>query len=272
MTITLEKLRAAQARTGSLLSIGLEPCPEYLAHGMTADVSGYKAFMRMIISATHDLTCAYKLNIAFFEALQKKGWELLYEIREMIPADTLIIADAKRSDIGSSAQRYAFAFYDQLQVDSITVNPLMGRDSVQPFLEYRDKLNFFLCLTSNPGASDFLMRNNLYRDIAQSFEEWNAAENCGLVVGATKPEYVSEIRALAPSLPFLIPGIGAQGGDIARVAENGRMCPDFSGMIFHVTRGILPARDEEGHPRDIIRRKAIEWRDRVNTAYQASTS
>lgn len=274
MSIALQKLRAIQAESGSLLCVGLEPCPEYLFSGITTSASGYKTWLRVLINATHGLVCAYKFNLAFFEALRTEGMDLLYTVREMIPPDVLVIADAKRCDIGSSARRYAMSLYDFLNADAATVNPLMGRDSVEPFLEYRDKLTFLLCLTSNPGAGDFLIGKGLYRDIALKAAEWNEAENVGLVVGATRAiEHIAEIRQAAPTLPFLVPGIGAQGGAAEDVIGAGRIPGDFSGLVFHVTRGILPNEEEQNEePREVIRRKTLLWRDRIYDAFAESNS
>ncbi len=267
MTLALQKLRRAQARTGSLLSVGLEPCSEYIPREMTADISGYKVFLRTIINATADKVCAFKFNLAFFESLGRDGWALLHDVRAMIPDDVLIIADAKRGDIGSSASRYAMAVYDHLQADAITINPLMGRDSAVPFLEYRDKLNIFLCLTSNPGADDYLNRNDLFLQIADDVQKWSGdMENCALVVGATNGERISAVRNAAPSLPFLVPGLGAQGGNLATTINNGRLAGEFSGLVLHVTRGVLPSADDTGRPRDIIERKVLEWNELIANA------
>lgn len=267
MSFALAKLREAQQRTGSLLSVGLEPCPEYLAPGITANASGYKSMLRTVIHATQDQVCAYKLNLAFFEALGPEGWQLLYSVRKMIPEDALVIADAKRSDIGSSAQRYAFALYDRLRADAATVNPLMGHDSVEPFARYTNKLTFLLCLTSNPGAADFLGQHGLAFEIARRSREWAQQGNLGLVVGATNPEAIRGLREAAGPAPFLVPGIGAQGGEVEPVLANGWAEPGgFSGLILHVTRGILPDGSEPGDPREIIHNKTADLNARVARA------
>jgi len=271
VTTAVEKLRAAQARTGSSLSVGLEPSPEYLPRGMTLSMSGYRTFLRIIIHATRDVAAAYKLNLAFFEALGREGTTLLHEVRDMIPEDCLVIADAKRGDIGTSAQRYAKALYDMLRADAATVNPLMGRDCAEPFLDYVNKLTFFLCLTSNPGADDFLVPGELYTSIAARVAEWGEkAGNAGLVVGATRPERFADVRAVAPGLPILVPGIGAQGGELASAVRHGRSRTTPPGLLFHVTRGILPGEDEKGDPAEIIRAKAAEWSGRIRAAFTAT--
>lgn len=269
MNAALEKLRTAQDRNQSLLSIGLEPSPDYLFPGMTASADGFKAFLRTIVNATRDLCCAYKFNIAFFEALGSEGIDILHDVRGHLPDDVLIILDGKRGDIGTTARRYAVAYYDVLKADAVTLNPLMGFDSAEPFLEYTDKLNFFLGLTSNPGAVDFLMRDGLYLEIARTVEEWNEAGNCGLVVGATQAAQVAAIRHAAPTLPFLVPGVGAQGGEVGGVAREGRLSGGFSGLIFHVTRGILPDPNDNRDPQEVVRQKALLWRNRITAESSA---
>jgi len=259
------KLLAAQQRTGSLLSLGLEPCPEYLPAGFRADIEGYYEFLRQLIGATKGLCAAYKFNLAFFEALGPDGWRLLFRVRELLPADTLIIADAKRGDIGSSAKRYADALYRELAADSATVNPLMGRDAVEPFFAYGDRLTFCLVLTSNPGAADFLLPGDLYRTIAAKLGEWAPAGQAGFVVGATRAGQVADLRARAPHTPFLVPGIGAQGGDLQRVIAEGRTGHGIPGLLLHVTRGILP--QGTGEPfEEGVRRLTLEWNNRVASA------
>jgi len=209
-----EKLRNAQEKTNSLLSIGLEPSLDYLPAGFSKNLEGAECFLQALIEATSDLACAYKVNLAFFEAHGWEGVELLYTIRESIPDEALLIADAKRSDIGSSAEQYAASLYDQFEADAATVNPLLGRESVEPFLRYKDKLTFLLVLTSNPGAADFLLPNDLYLRIAEKALSWNSMRNVGFVAGATRPGPLAELRAQAPDVPFLVPGAGAQEGDI----------------------------------------------------------
>ncbi len=255
MTSGRDKLREAEQRIGALLSVGLEPAPEYLPAGFEPTIAGYRAFLSIIVEATRDFAAAYKFNLAFFESLGPDGWHLLHEIRALLPDNALIIADAKRGDIGSTAKHYAKAVYENLAADSITLNPLMGRDSAEPFLAYSDKLAFFLVLTSNPGADDFLLRDNLYQRIAETITQWGSADQLGFVVGATRPQYLAEIRALAPQNTFLVPGVGAQGGDAAAVINNGRISKSETGLLIHATRSLLPAKDDKGDPAAIIRRR-----------------
>lgn len=265
----LDKLIQAQHRTGSLLSIGLEPSLGYLPRGFEKNLEGCESFLKLIIEATQDLACAYKFNLAFFESHGWEGMEMLYAVREAVPDDVLLIGDAKRGDIGTSARHYAVAMYDKLEVDSVTINPLLGRDSAVPFLEYEDKLNFFLGLTSNPGASEFLLPNDLFLQIGRRVSEWNTARNCGLVAGATHPEHLGELRRAAPAMPFLVPGIGAQGGDLERTLREGYLTPEFSGLILHVTRGVLPTEGDPGDPGMFIRSRTEELNGLIAAAVEA---
>lgn len=253
-------LAEIQRRTTSVLSVGLEPCAEYLPPGFEPTIDGYERMLTTIIDSTRGLACAYKANLAFFEALGPEGWLLLRRIRNAVPRDVMFIADAKRGDIGTTARRYADAIFDWLDADAVTVNPLMGGDSVEPFLARRDRLTFILALTSNPGAIDFLMQDGLYLKIARSVVSWNAAGNCGMVVGATRAEQISEIREIARDVPFLIPGLGAQRGELERTARHGRSSSHLStGLLFHVTRGVLPSQGDGSDVASIIRAKASDW-------------
>ncbi|MCC6546960.1 orotate phosphoribosyltransferase [Candidatus Sumerlaeota bacterium] len=262
----VEKLNDAQSRTGSLLSIGLEPAFDYLPDCYPQTIEGQAQFLSTIIRATSGFCCAYKFNLAFFEALGVRGASLLHSIREKLPSDVLVIADAKRGDIGSTAKQYARAIYEELNADSTTLNPLMGFDSAEPFLEHSDKLNYFLVATSNPGAADFLLAGDLYLRIAERVRDWNSRGNCGFVVGATRDSQIRAIRAIAPSIPFLVPGLGAQGGDLKVTLREGASEGGPTNLLLHVTRGILPARSEPGDIEEIIRQKTMSWNERVREA------
>lgn len=282
MSAALHKLEAAQRSNASLVSIGLEPSPKSLPAGFEPTIADYERFLLGIIKATSDLACAYKLNAAFFEALGAEGWALMERVRAALPPDALAIIDAKRGDIGSTAERYVEAIYGRLNADAATVNPLMGRDAVAPWLDHTDRLTFFLVLTSNPGASDFLMTDGLYRRIARRLTEWGqetaasggggagGGGHVGFVVGATRADRIREIREIGPEIPFLVPGIGAQGGSAGETIAAGRAAGASPGLMFHVTRGILPGPEEEGEPMEIIRRKAARWRDSINAALDGS--
>ncbi|MCC7391454.1 orotidine-5'-phosphate decarboxylase [Candidatus Sumerlaeota bacterium] len=268
----IRKLNAAQKRTGSLLSIGLEPSAEYLPEKFPQNIEGHALFLAAIIRATTGLCCAYKFNLAFFEAQGMSGMALLYAIREKLPDDVLIIADAKRGDIGTTARNYAKALYGELRADAATINPLMGRDSAQPFLEYEDRLNYFLVATSNPGAADFLLVDDLYLRIARRIGEWNSAGNCGFVVGATRESQFRSLRNIAPEVPFLVPGIGAQGGDLAMTLREGASHSETTNLLLHVTRGVLPARDEQGDIEQVIRSKTLTWNQRIMATLKETRS
>ena len=252
-----ELLHSARARTGSLLSIGLEPAPKYLPEAFKHDPA---AFLRLVIEAGAERCCAFKLNTAFFESRGTEGWAMLHEVRAVIPEGHLVIADAKRGDIGTTAEHYAASLYDDLGAHSATVNPLMGRDSAQPFLDHTDRLTFFLGLTSNPGASDFLVPNELHLSIARAVESWNGAHNCGLVVGATQAERVRAMREAASSVPFLVPGLGAQGGDLVGVLR------ETTDVLLHVTRGVLP--DAGADPLESMVAKMDAWNGAVRDALE----
>ena len=211
-------------------------------------ISGRRDYLRAITDASDGLAAAVKFNLAFFEALGAEGWRLLHDVREMVPGSLFVIADAKRGDISSSAMQYAKALYSELGADSATVNPLMGRDAVEPFLEFGDRLTFVLALTSNPSASEFLDRDGLAERIAAAVGAWSAGDGCvhaGLVIGATRAARIGEIREIEPRLAALIPGLGAQGGDVDATVK--AACGDGAmaeRTLFHVTRGVLPGDGE----------------------------
>ncbi len=270
MSISTTRLNDAITRTGSLLSIGLEPAPAYLPNGFSSTIDGYEAFLNLIIDATKDIVPAYKFNLAFFEALGSSGMDLLHRTRMNIPDNVFVIADAKRGDIGSTAEHYARAIFDYLAADSVTLNPLMGLDSAMPFLVYENKLNYILCLTSNPGARDFLIPNDLYLRIAKAAsDDWNIYQNTGLVVGATNEGRIRKIREAAPTLPFLMPGIGAQGGDIRTAATSAKITKpghEGAGFLMHVTRGVLPGEQDTGDLQTTIRNKVLAYHKQCNEA------
>jgi orotidine-5'-phosphate decarboxylase len=201
-------------------------------------------FVQKMIEATKDLVCAYKPNLAFYENMGPEGISLLRIIVERIPDEIPVILDGKRGDISNTAQQYASALYDKLGADWVTLNPYMGYDSMRPFFEYRDKGVFVLCLTSNPGSKDFQLLNvdgkPLYRVVAEKVAYWNKDNNSGLVVGATHPEQLAEIREAAGDMPILIPGVGAQGGALEDAAVAGTAGFTKPGVI-NVSRSVLYA-------------------------------
>ena len=234
----LDKLLNISRRNKSLLCVGLDPDPELIPG---VDIL---QFNKAIIDATCDLVCAYKPNLAFYEALGIEGLTILHRTIEHIPGDIPIIGDAKRGDIGNTAKAYAKALFSVFGFDAATVNPYLGLDSIEPFISYQDKGIFILCRTSNLGASDFqnLCSDGLplYEVVAQKAKEWNVHGNIGLVVGATYPEELKKVRSICPEMCLLIPGIGAQGGDLASAVNYG---VDARGerAIIAVSRQILYA-------------------------------
>jgi orotidine-5'-phosphate decarboxylase len=265
----LDRLQAAAARTGGVLSVGLEPSPDYLPAGFAPTFDGYASFLKLIVEETRDLACAYKFNLGFFESLGVDGARLLEQTRALVPDDAFLIVDGKRGDIGSTAQHYARACFESLGADAATVNPLMGRDAAMPFLEYTDKLTFFLVVTSNPGAGDFLLVDGLYRRIARHVVGWAEHGNAGFVVGATRADRVEEVRNIAPEVPFLVPGVGAQGGEIDAVVQSGRGDAAHPTLLFHVTRGILPQADDPRDAGQVIRERAEGWLENIRSAMRS---
>lgn len=264
------KLDAAVERNQSLLCIGLDPTPAQLPaqHQSAAGdpIAGILAWNRAVIEATSDLVCAYKPNIAFYEALGLPGLELLRQTLALIPAAIPVILDAKRGDIGSTATAYAQACFEQWGVDAVTLSPYLGRDSVDPFTTYAEKGLFVLCHTSNPSAGDFqdleisdwrtLDRDpnrTLYERVAQTAVSWSP--NVGLVVGATYPEQMEAVRSVVPDRWILVPGIGAQGGDLAAITATG-LRADGKGLILSASRGVCLADD--------YRAAALQLRDEIN--------
>jgi len=231
------------------------------------------AFNRAIVDATRDLVCAYKPNIAFYEALGFGGLEALKGTVEYIrrrAPEVVIICDAKRGDIGNTSRAYARALYEVWGFDAATVSPYLGGDSVEPFLAYEDRGVFLLCRTSNPGASDLQdlvvgeKGGPLYLHVARKALEWNSRGNVGLVVGATYPEELKQVRELCPHMPVLIPGVGAQAGDLPSAVRNG---VDSQGRlaIINSSRGVLYA-SRGADFAQAARRAAEALRDGINEA------
>jgi len=232
----IEKLKQASLKNNSLLCVGLDPDPELMPPVELID------FLREIIEATSDLVCAYKPNLAFYEALGLDGLVALKRVLEFIPAGVPVIGDAKRGDIGNSSRKYAQALFEEFGFDAVTVSPYLGADSLRSFLEYADRGVFILCYTSNPGASDFQTFGRelpLFELVAQKAKEWNAHGNVGLVVGATQVEGLRRVRELCPEMPLLIPGVGAQRGDLESVVRYGgeRIVINSSRGVLYASRG-----------------------------------
>lgn len=249
-------------RNKSLLCIGLDPWRPNLP------IQDLSSFVVSIVEATSDLVCAFKPNIAFFEAEGKIGLEALENVIQAAKVRNVpVILDAKRSDIGTSSRAYAKAIFEYFQADAVTVNPYQGSDSIEPFLSYGEKGIFVLCKTSNIGSNDFqslISKDGLavYQHVALKSKEWNAQGNVGLVVGATHPQEITEVRAICPEMPILIPGLGAQGGDLESTVK-ASLTPQGFGGIFNASRSIIYA----GSGRDYIsevRQSAINMKTMIN--------
>jgi orotidine-5'-phosphate decarboxylase len=233
----------------SFLCIGLDPVMEKLPKHLLKYNNPVLEFNKQIIDATQDLCVAYKPNTAFYECMGLKGWETLIKTWKYIPKDIFSIADAKRGDIGNTSAMYADAFFNEAQsgmsFNSITVAPYMGKDSVDPFLSYKDKWVILLALTSNAGSKDFQQQNagdeKLYESVIRTSSKWANSNQLMYVVGATKGAEFKNIRKLAPDHFLLVPGVGAQGGSLNEVCENG--LNDQCGLLINSSRGIIYAGD-----------------------------
>ncbi|HEU4326861.1 MAG TPA: orotidine-5'-phosphate decarboxylase [Roseiflexaceae bacterium] len=263
-------LAGASDRNRSLLCVGLDPDPARLPEELRTASDPVYSFCAALIEATADLACAFKPNIAFYEALGPTGMETLRRVIAAVPAGIPVILDAKRGDIGSTAEAYARAVFEQLGVNAVTLNPYLGGDSLAPFLRYRDRGCILLCKTSNPGSADVqdLMLADgrpLYLEVARrAQQDWNSAGNVGLVVGATHPQELAAVRGLCPDMPLLVPGVGAQGGDLA-AAVRGAVDARGGGALINVSRGIMYASDGPDFA-EAARREALRLREAINTA------
>lgn len=258
--MSFKKLSASIEKHKSNLCIGLDPLVEKIPESLSEYDDPILEFNTRVIEATQDVVCAYKLNTAFYEVLGEKAWSTYGETIARIPDDVYVIADCKRSDIGNSAKHYAQTFFDYFEVDAVTVNPYMGYDSLEPFLNYREKDVFALVLTSNHGAQDFQLQElngkKLYEVVIEKISEWNKQGNIGAVVGATKAEQLSHIRSCYPQIPLLIPGIGAQGGSIEIVAEVAKTTG--APVIINIGRDIIFSGYDEKFV-DKVREKAFYY-------------
>jgi orotidine-5'-phosphate decarboxylase len=256
----------------SLLCVGLDPDLQKLPANLPRSAEGLVTFCKKIIAATRDFAAAFKVNFAFFEALGKSGWAALEAVAAALPDHVIRIADAKRGDIGNTAQMYAQAIFRQLPFDAMTANPYLGEDAAQPFLEDATKGAFFLCRTSNPGSGDiqnFPDRTRpLYLHVATQARDWNKNGNAGLVVGATHPRELQEVRKVSPDLPFLIPGVGAQGGDLEAAVRIGATASGDLAVI-NASRTILYA-DSGNNFAESAARAAETMRDEMRTILRSS--
>jgi orotidine-5'-phosphate decarboxylase len=263
----LAKLDAAVAQNKSLVCVGLDPDAALMP------VEDPIEFCKAIVEATADLVCAFKPNLAFFEAMGQRGWEVLSETLHSIPPEIPVIADAKRGDIGNSAAGYAHAIFDLLGCDAATVNPYGGTDAVEPFLEYAEKGVIVWCRSSNPSARDFqdlLVSDNghaprpFWQSVAQKASEWNRKHgNVGIVMGATYPQQLKQARELCPDMPILVPGIGAQEGALEDAVKAG-LNAQREGIIVNASRSVLYASRDKKDYALAARAATAQLREHIN--------
>lgn len=275
MASYLERLAARTAAVGSVLCLGLDPDPGALPPGFPATLAGVERFCLLLLEVGLPYAAAVKPNLAFFESFGSAGIAALERIRASIPASIPVIADAKRGDIGSTAAFQAVALFDVLGADAITANPYVGAEGLRPFLERGDHYTYVLCRTSNPGSDEFqglpvaagadgAPSEEVHERIARRVAAWGPGGTVGLVVGATAPDQLRRIRAIAPGLGFLVPGVGAQGGDVAPILEDGPATAapaggrTGGGLLANVSRGIARAGLDAGpgDPVDLAERLA----------------
>ena len=259
------KLRAAWASSQSMLCVGLDPDPKLLPSQFEPSAESMYQFCKAIVDATADAVCAFKPQFAYFAAhrAEPELERLCHYIRDTHPG-VLLILDAKRGDIGPTAEQYAVEAFERYGADAVTVNPYLGTDSLVPFLEYPGKGVFVLCRTSNPGSRDLqaldVRGQPLYTHVARlAAEEWSAIGQCGLVVGATFPDELRTVRAIVGDMPLLVPGVGAQGGDVEATVQAGTGRAGF-GMVVNSSRAVIYASSGADFA-EAARDKAIATRD-----------
>jgi orotidine-5'-phosphate decarboxylase len=282
----LDRLAARSAATRTVLCLGLDPDPAALPPGFSRDLAGVEAFATLLLEAAAPVAAAVKPNLAFFEAFGSAGIAALERLRGRIPAGVPVVMDAKRGDIGSTAARQAAALYDGLGADAITVSPYLGEEAIRPLIERADRFAYVLCRTSNPGAGELqnlevgpdatggAPAEALHLRVARRVAGWGPGGTVGLVVGATAPRELGDIRALAPGLAFLVPGVGAQGGDEAAVLAAGPATGapaggrPGGGLLVNVSRGIAGAATAADasrpvDPGEALAAAAREWAGRL---------
>jgi orotidine-5'-phosphate decarboxylase len=288
----LERLADRTAAVGTVLCLGIDPDPAALPEGFSRDVAGVEAFARLLVDAAAPFAAAVKPNLAFFEAFGAAGLAALERVRAAIPAAIPVVLDAKRGDIGSTSERHAVALYDRLGADAVTISPYVGEEGLRAHLERADRLAYVLCRTSNPGAGELQdlplapvadrPAEPLWARVAARVATWGPGGTVGLVVGATAPRELEAIRRIAPGLPFLVPGVGTQGGEVDAVLRAGPATAapagppglghQGGGLLVNVSRGIASAAGEpSGHAaasvaRDLGERlaeRARSWAARV---------
>jgi orotidine-5'-phosphate decarboxylase len=246
MSAFIDSLAGSWERSNSLVCVGLDPEIERFPRHIAAQPSPIFQFNKAIVDATADLVCAYKPQFAHYAAYEaedqlERTIEYIHRSYPGIP----VILDSKRGDVGNTAERYAIEAFERYGADAVTVNPYLGGDSLEPFLKHEDKGVIILCRTSNPGARDLqdleVSGRKLYQVVADlAAREWNTRGNCLLVVGATRPRELAEVREIVGKMPFLVPGVGVQGGDVALAVKSGQT-DDGTGLIISSSRGILYA-------------------------------
>lgn len=272
MIPVIEKLNQRIDKTQSLLCVGLDSDLERLPARFKQEADPQYAFNRYIIDETLEYALAYKINTAFYESLGALGWQTMQKTMdylEEVAPDVFTIMDAKRADIGNTSAQYAKAFFDMLHCDSVTLHPWLGGEAISPFLMRKDKAAIILCHTSNPGAHEvqgLTVKNRsgqtmeLWRELTRMVaKEWNQHNNCMLVVGATVPEVIQEVRKEVGDMPLLVPGIGAQGGDLGAVLKAG-LTVDKKGLMINASRSIIfadnPRKEAQALYQDIARLRA----------------
>ncbi len=290
----LDRLAARTRKVRSVLCVGLDPQPEALPAGFSAKLSGVERFCEVLLEAAVPYAAAVKPNLAFFEAFGSAGIAALERLRGRVPADVPFIADAKRGDIGSTAARQAAALYDILGCDAVTANPYLGSQAIAPFIDRWDRFAYLLCRTSNPGAEELqglevaadpavgAPAEPLYARVARRAQTWGPGGTVGLVVGATVPVELERIRGIAPGLALLVPGVGAQGGEVEPVLRYGpaTVTPaggrPGGGLLVNVSRGIAGAAGSATSGAaagsaamdvgDLLAAAAAEWAERLRVA------
>ncbi|HVH66036.1 MAG TPA: orotidine-5'-phosphate decarboxylase [Candidatus Acidoferrum sp.] len=260
------KLAASEDATGSLLCLGLDPEPDLLPPSVDRTPAGVATFVKTIVEAVGDAAASYKLNLAFYERWGREASWLLDQALSVLPRDRPVIFDAKRGDVGSTAQAYAHAMFEAWGADAVTVHPYLGYDSVAPFLAHKDNEVFIVCRTSNPGAREFQhLRSDgetLYRHVARAGVRWDHHDNVGFVVGATAPAELRDVRQIAGDRLLLVPGVGAQGGDLS-AALRAVLRADGRGALIAISRGILFASSGVDYA-SAARAAALRYRDAIN--------
>jgi len=268
--MNIQQLTTSIFQKRSFLCVGLDTDPAKLPAGLSGTTQDIITFNKAMIDATLDSAVAYKINTAFYEAMGVKGWEIMEETLAHIPDTHFSIADAKRGDIGNTAAQYARTFFETYKFDAVTVAPYMGRDSIQPFLDYPDKTTIVLGLTSNKGAADFEQLElsdgkKLYEQVLTTVAGWGNADQLMFVVGATQAAALKNIRGLIPNHFLLVPGVGAQGGTVEEVASAG-WAPN-GGLLVNVSRGVIYASAKDDY-QTAAKSAAMAYQKQMQAAFE----